>query len=135
MKKSLEILFKKAVNARKKAYAPYSKHKIGASVLMSDGSIFTGANVENASYGGTVCAERTAIWKAVTEGAKGPIQEIVVVSDHADPWPPCGMCRQVISEFATPETKVWIGNTKKVVKGFTFAEIFPEAFTPRNLKK
>lgn len=135
MKKSLESLFKKAVTARKKAYAPYSNHKIGACILMSDGSIFTGANVENASYGGTVCAERTAIWKAITEGAKIPIQGIVVVSDHTDPWPPCGMCRQVISEFGTPETKVWIGNTKKIVKEFTFAEIFPEAFTPGHLKK
>ncbi len=135
MKKQLELLFKKALAARKKAYAPYSGHKIGASVRMKDGSIFTGANVENASYGGTVCAERTAIWKAITEGAKVPIAEIVVVSDQKDPWPPCGMCRQIIAEFGTPETQVWIGNTKKVVKAFTFSELFPEAFTPGHLKK
>lgn len=135
MKKNLDLLFKKAVGAQKKAYAPYSGHKIGASVLMKDGQVFTGANVENASYGGTVCAERTAIWKAITEGAKTPITEIVIVSDQLEPWPPCGMCRQVIAEFGTPETKVWIGNTKKIVKAFTFAELFPEAFSPRHLKK
>ncbi len=135
MKKKSDVLLKKAVAARKKAYAPYSGHKIGSALRMSDGQIFTGANVENASYGGTVCAERTAIWKAITEGAKAPIVEIVVVSDQIDPWPPCGLCRQVISEFGTPETKVLIANTKKIVKIFTFAEIFPEAFSPRHLKK
>ena len=134
MKKNLEVLLKKAVTARKKSYAPYSGHKIGAAVQMKDGQIFTGANIENASYGATVCAERTAIWKAISEGAKSPIDEILIVSHQADPWPPCGMCLQVLSEFGHAKTKVWIANTKKVVKAFTFEELFPEAFTPRHLK-
>lgn len=135
MKKNLETLLKKAVSAQKKAHAPYSEHKIGAAVQMADGRVFTGANVENASYGATVCAERTAIWKAITEGAKAPLKEVLVVSDQKDPWPPCGMCLQVIAEFGTSETKIWVANTKKVVKAFTFGEIFPEAFGPRHLKK
>ena len=135
MKKNVEFLFKKAVAARKNAYAPYSGYKIGAAVQMADGKVFTGANVENASYGGTVCAERTAIWKAITEGAQVPLKEIMIISDQIDPWPPCGICRQVISEFGTADTKVWIANTKKVVKAFTFEEIFPEAFGPSHLAK
>jgi cytidine deaminase len=132
--KKLDALLKAAVKARKYAHAPYSGYKIGAAVRMQDGRVYTGANVENASYGGTVCAERTAIWKAVTEGSKTPILEIMIVSDQKDPWPPCGMCRQVICEFGTPDTKVWIANTRKVVKAFTFGELFPEAFTPKNLR-
>ena len=135
MKKNQKDFLEKAVHARKNSYAPYSGHKIGAAVLTADGKIFTGANVENASYGGTVCAERTAIWKAITEGAKLPLKEIMIVSDQKDPWPPCGFCRQVISEFGTRETKIWIANTKEVVKSFTFGEIFPEAFGPSHLKK
>jgi cytidine deaminase len=134
-KSQLETLFKTAVEARKNAYAPYSGHKIGAAVRTADGKVFYGSNVENASYGGTVCAERTAIWKAVTEAAQMPIKEIMIVSDQRDPWPPCGFCRQVLAEFAAPKTKVWIADTKEVVKVFSFDELFPEAFSPEHLKK
>lgn len=131
----LDKLFDLAVKSRKQAYAPYSGHMIGAAVRMKDGQLFGGANVENASYGGTVCAERTALWKAITEGSKGPIVDVMVVSDHKEPWPPCGLCRQVLAEFAVAETRVWIASTKKVVKAFRFSEIFPEAFSPKHLKK
>lgn len=134
-KSKLDNLLKAAVDARKKAYAPYSGYKIGAAVRTADGKIFKGSNVENASYGGTVCAERTAIWKAITEGAQTPIKEIMIVSDQTDPWPPCGFCRQVLAEFGTAKTKVWIANTKKVVKAFNFEDLFPESFTPNHLKK
>jgi cytidine deaminase len=134
-KSQLETLFKAAVDVRKHSYSPYSGYKIGSAVRMADGKVYVGANIENASYGGTVCAERTAIWKALTEGSKGPIKEIMVVSDETDPWPPCGMCRQVIAEFATPKTKVWLANTKEVVKVFSFEEIFPESFNSEHLKK
>jgi cytidine deaminase len=133
-KSQLETLFKAAVEARKKAYAPYSKYQVGAAVRTADGKVFYGSNVENASYGGTVCAERTAIWKAVTEGAQMPIKEIMVVTDSKEPWPPCGFCRQVLAEFGVPKTKVWIANTKEVVKVFSFDELLPEAFSPENLK-
>ena len=115
MKKSLESLFKKAVTARKKAYAPYSNHKIGACILMSDGSIFTGANVENASYGGTVCAERTAIWKAITEGAKIPIQGIVVVSDHT------ARSRLADGPPVLPHWAACLGGTSRAAAGLSWA--------------
>lgn len=132
--KPSETLRKLALMARKNAHAPYSGAKIGAALRMKDGSVFTGCNVENASYGGTVCAERVAIFKAVSEGAKGPIAEICVASDAAEPWPPCGLCRQVLAEFATPDTLVVTVNPKKAMKAFRFGDLFPEAFTPSYLK-
>lgn len=126
-------LLKAAREARRRAHAPYSGHKIGAALLTADGRIFAGCNVENASYGGTVCAERVAIFKAVSEGARSPIREICVVSDAAEPWPPCGFCRQVMAEFATPDTIVHLGNTKRVVRSLAFGDLFPEAFGPEHL--
>lgn len=133
--KPSETLRKLALMARKNSHAPYSGAKIGAALRMKDGSVFTGCNVENASYGGTVCAERVAIFKAVSEGAAGPIAEICVASDAAEPWPPCGLCRQVLAEFATPETLVVTVNTKKTTKAFRFGDLFPAAFTPSYLKR
>lgn len=134
-KAQLDRLFKAARLARKNAYAPYSGYHIGAAVRSADGKIFSGSNIENASYGGTVCAERTAIWKAITEGAKLPLQEIMIVTDQKDPWPPCGMCRQVLAEFGTEETKIWLADTKEVKKAFLFDQIFPESFSPKHLNK
>lgn len=126
-------LFEAACLAQKRAHAPYSEALIGAAVLMTDGSIHSGCNVENASYGGTVCAERVAIFKAVSEGAEKKIKEVLVVSDAQSPWPPCGFCRQVIAEFADENTLVHITNLQKKLRTFKFLEIFPEAFTPQHL--
>ena len=126
-------LFEAACLAQKRAHAPYSGALIGAAVLMTDGSIHSGCNVENASYGGTVCAERVAIFKAVSEGAEKKIKEVLVVSDAQSPWPPCGFCRQVIAEFADENTLVHITNLQKKLRTFKFLEIFPEAFTPQHL--
>lgn len=126
-------LFESACKAQKKAHAPYSDALIGAAVLMSDGQIFNGCNVENASYGGTVCAERVAIFKAVSEGAQKLIKEVLVVSDAEKPWPPCGFCRQVIAEFANEQTLIHTANLQGKIKTFQFPEIFPEAFTPKHL--
>lgn len=126
-------LFKKASEAQKKAHAPYSEAFIGAAVLMADGTMHSGCNVENASYGGTVCAERVAIFKAVCDGTSKQISEVMVVSDSEKPWPPCGFCRQVIAEFATEQTLVHTANLQGKVKTFKFPEIFPEAFTPKHL--
>lgn len=126
-------LYEAALKAQKHSHAPYSNAHIGAAVLMTDGSVFSGCNVENASYGGTVCAERTAILKAVSEGAKKEIKEVLVVSNAEKPWPPCGFCRQVIAEFATEKTLIHTTNNAGVIKTFTFPEIFPEAFTPKHL--
>ena len=131
----LKKLFLAAKKARTRAHAPYSGHSIGAALLTRDGKIISGCNIENASYGGTVCAERVAIWKAVSEGSKVPIQDICVISHQQDPWPPCGLCRQVISEFANAETRVHIANMKGIKKTMTFGELFPDAFTPHHLKK
>lgn len=131
----LAELLKKAFIGQSMAHAPYSKRFIGAAVLMEDGNIYSGCNIENASYGGTVCAERVAIWKAVSEGSFGKIKEILVVSSEKDPWPPCGMCRQVIAEFATKKTIIHTANPDGKMKSFTFDDIFPEAFVPDHLAK
>ncbi|KYG67717.1 cytidine deaminase [Bdellovibrio bacteriovorus] len=126
-------LFEAACDAQKRAHAPYSSAFIGAAVLMADGSIYSGCNVENASFGGTVCAERVAIFKAVSEGAPKQVKEVLVVSDAEKPWPPCGFCRQVIAEFATEQTMIHTANLHGKMKSFAFPEIFPEAFTPKHL--
>ncbi|MBV2169392.1 MAG: cytidine deaminase [Bdellovibrio sp.] len=126
-------LFQAACDVQKRAHAPYSGALIGAAVLMSDGKIYSGCNVENASYGGTVCAERVAIFKAVSEGSSKQIKEVLVVSDAEKPWPPCGFCRQVIAEFANEQTIIHTANLQGKMKSFKFPEIFPEAFTPKHL--
>lgn len=120
-------LAKEAMNF---SYSPYSKKKIGASLLLANGKSYAGCNVENASYGGTVCAERVAIWKAVSENKDVKITEVVVVSDSENPWPPCGFCRQVLAEFASPETMVTLINLQNRSKTLKFADLFPEAFGP-----
>jgi len=127
-------LMKSAFEGQKHAHAPYSKKYIGAAVLMDNGKIYNGCNVENASYGGTVCAERVAIFKAVSEGAKH-IKEVMVVSSEQNPWPPCGFCRQVIAEFASDETKVHLANPQGQSRSLLFTELFPEAFGPAHLSK
>ncbi len=120
-----------AISTANNAYSPYSKVKVGAAVLTPSGEIFGGCNIENSSFGGTVCAERTAIFSAVSKGHK-EIKAVYVYTDAG--WPPCGMCRQVMSEFATPDMPVIIGdiNNKEEIKRFD--EIFPLAFTPEHLK-
>ena len=130
-KKELHLL---AVEARKNAHAPYSKYLIGAALKLSNGVVTRGCNIENASYGGTVCAERVAIWKALSENPNGKIEEIVVVSDAEQPWPPCGLCRQVMAEFSTPETLVHAGDLKEIKSTVKFKDLFPSAFTPDYLK-
>ena len=107
----LENLFKKALEAAKNAYAPYSNFHVGAAVLLTDGSIVTGVNVENRSYGLTNCAERTAIFKAVSEG-KTDFKAIAIATPDANyPVSPCGACRQVISEFMGVDTPVIFGSS------------------------
>jgi len=107
----LENLFKKALEAAKNAYAPYSNFHVGAAILLKDGSIVTGVNVENRSYGLTNCAERTAIFKAVSEG-KTDFKAIAIATPDADyPVSPCGACRQVISEFMGGDTLVIFGSS------------------------
>ena len=126
-------LVEAARKARAHAYSPYSGVKIGAAILTSDGSIFTGANVENASYGLACCAERTAIFKAVSEG-KRKIVAIAVVGESEDFTRPCGACRQVMVEF-NPRMKV----LRRGIDGFaeedTAAELLPAHFGPAGLAR
>lgn len=122
-----------AAKAREKAYVPYSRFKVGAALLSTDGRVFTGANVENASYGLTICAERTAVVKAVSEGAV-QFQALAVVTDLAEPASPCGACRQVLSEFA-PDLKIIMANTQGRAMEATLAELLPLAFTPKKLEE
>ena len=127
-------LIQMALKARKRSYSPYSKHAVGAALRTSDGNYYQGCNIENSSYGGTVCAERTAIWKAISEG-HSLIDEIAVVTDSPIPWPPCGLCLQIMAEFASPDLKMHMANLKGKVETYPFRELFPKAFYSRFLKK
>ena len=125
-----------AKNAMQFSYSPYSEKKIGASILLSNGSTYSGCNIENASYGGTVCAERVAIWKAFSENSSTEkIKEVVVACDEATPWPPCGFCRQIMSEFCLPDTIIRMINLKGTEVEYKFKDLLPEAFKPEHLKK
>ncbi|RME17901.1 MAG: cytidine deaminase [Bdellovibrio sp.] len=119
-------MLKVAMDVIKNAYSPYSKIKIGAAVLTEHNHIFSGCNIENASYGATVCAERVALWKAVSSGEK-KVKEILVLTDsNRIAWPPCGLCRQVMSEFAIEEMKVHLVNTSLTQKqSLFFKDLFP----------
>ena len=132
MKKN--ILLQPAIVAQTQAHAPYSGKSIGSAVLWNDNTITNGCNIENASYGGTVCAERVAIWKGISEIKTRRILEILVVSPSIPPWPPCGMCRQVISEFADAQTLIHWTDGKTILKTKTFAEMLPETYDASFLK-
>lgn len=124
-------LIKEAEKARKKAYTPYSKFKVGAAILSSDGKIFTGCNIENASFGLTVCAERVAILKAISEGSS-KFEAIAIVGDTDRPCSPCGACRQVISEFGE-DIKIIMSNLEGDIKIKKVRELLPEAFNKNDL--
>lgn len=125
-------LISKAVGARERAYAPYSGFKVGAALLSRDGRIFTGCNVENASYGLTVCAERVALFKAVSEGARE--FEAIAIACGKGPCSPCGACRQVLFEFA-PDLRVIMTDAEgKEIKVAKLSELLPEGFGPGSLE-
>ncbi|WP_346916315.1 cytidine deaminase [Clostridium sp.] len=130
----IKELVKLAIEAREKAYVPYSKFKVGAAIEMEDGSVFTGCNIENASYGATNCAERTAIFKAVSEG-HSIMKKIAIVGDMSTYTAPCGICRQVIAEFAAKDIEIVLikNQDEYIVK--TLEEILPGAFTKEDLLK
>lgn len=124
-------LIKEAEKARKRAYTPYSKFKVGAAILTSDGKIFTGCNIENASFGLTVCAERVAILKAISEGSS-EFEAIVIVGNTNRYCSPCGACRQVIYEFGE-DIKIIMSNLKGDIKIKKMRELLPEAFSKNDL--
>lgn len=128
-----KALFEAALKVRNNSHSPYSGYKVAAAVLSAEGNIFAGVNVENASYGATICAERSAIFSAVTAGSKS-ISAVLVLTDSQEPWPPCGMCRQVISEFSKSDTSVFIANLSGIQKELSMAELLPFAFNDSHLK-
>jgi len=123
-------LVESAIRARENAYAPYSKFSVGAAVLGTDGRIYTGCNIENVSYGMTMCAERTALYKMVSEGCKKFSAIAVVAGDNATDGAPCGACRQVMGEFAEDlrETEVLLASLKGDYIVETVASIMPYPF-------
>ena len=132
MKESKKELIEAATEVREKAYAPYSNFKVGAAVRTKSGKIYTGCNVESASYGLTVCAERVAIWKAVSEGEK-EFAEIAVVADTQELTPPCGVCRQILWEFCG-DMPVTFANLKGDVETVQMKDLLPRAFDTKFLK-
>lgn len=124
-------LLKYANEAMERAYVPYSHFKVGAAVLMSSGKIYTGCNIENASFGATNCAERTAIFKAVSEG-ETEIKAIAIVSSSETFTYPCGICRQVITEFMK-EGEFIFENAQGEVQVVSLDEMFPYRFTKEDL--
>lgn len=125
--KKISELVRRALETREMAYAPYSKFKVGAAVLADNGEVYTGVNVENSSYGLTNCAERTAIFTAVTNGMK-KIIAIAIAADTEEPVSPCGACRQVIYEFSDKDTIIILSNLKGDRMIFGVEEILPYGF-------
>lgn len=132
MKNTKDELVKAATEVRERAYAPYSNFKVGAAVRTKDGKIYTGCNVESASYGLTVCAERVAIWKAVSEGEK-EFEQVAVVADTEELTPPCGVCRQIIWEFGG-DIPITFANLKGRMETVKMSELLPRAFDTKFLK-
>ena len=116
-----------ALKARESAYAPYSKYHVGAAVVADDDRVFVGCNVENASYGLSLCAERNAIASAVTNGAAG-IKAVVVITNGHPAALPCGACRQWLAELGGPECEVICASTEGDIRRYTAGELLPEAF-------
>lgn len=127
MEKDISKLKTEAEKAQKNAYAPYSEFKVGAALLSGEGNIYSGCNVENGSYGLTVCAERNAIFDMVKNG-ENKIKKIVIIGDTEDYLPPCGACRQVISEFSEGDAEVFMFNKSGDYKKVTVNEIIPFVF-------
>lgn len=128
-----QILIDKALEAREMAYVPYSNFKVGAAVLFENGDIYSGCNIENSSYGGTNCAERTAIFKGVSEGNR-IIKAIAIVGDIRTFTSPCGICRQVMGEFIEDKnTPIILVKNRNEYLVKTFDEVMPGAFTKKDL--
>lgn len=128
-----EQLLQAAREVRAHAYVPYSKFAVGAAILAADGRVYTGCNVENASYGLSNCAERSAVFHMVSAGDV-QIQAIAVVADTDRPISPCGACRQVLAEFATADTPVYLASVHGVELSTTMGDLLPYAFAKEDLQ-
>jgi len=124
-------LVKKAKEARELAYAPYLKFRVGAALLTKSGKVYTGCNIQNIAFSPTICAERTAIFKAVSEGEK-EFEAIAIISDLETTVYPCGVCRQVMAEFFEPDTTLICADREGEFLVYKFSEVMPFAFTELN---
>lgn len=125
----IQLLIDKAIEGRSKSYSPYSKFKVGASILLKDGNYIMGCNVENISYGLTICAERNALFQLVSAGyTKDDVEAFCVVGDTAKPISPCGACRQVMAELLEMDTKVVLANINHDYLETTVKDLLPYCF-------
>ena len=123
-------LIKSALAARENSHSPYSEFRVGAALLCADGKVYTGCNIENASYSATVCAERTAIFKAVSEGCRD-VSVIAIVGGNSDKMTmayPCGVCRQVMSEFCKKDFRIIVAESEEKYEEYTLGELLPKSF-------
>ncbi|WP_067725520.1 cytidine deaminase [Oceanobacillus damuensis] len=127
-----EKLIEEAIKIRDSAYVPYSKFQVGAALLTKSGRVYTGCNIENAAYPVSCCAERVAIFKAISEG-ETEFQELAVAADTARAVPPCGSCRQVMSEFFPKTMVIHLTNLNKNTKSLTMEELLPFSFDTDDL--
>lgn len=125
--KDVEALIKKAKQARMKAYVPFSTFKVGAAIQTKSGNIYTGCNIENSSYSLTCCAERTAIFKAISEGDTA-FSSLTVIADTEDVVSPCGACRQVMAEFFKEDVSIYLTNLSGIIKQTSLKELLPFHF-------
>ena len=132
MTMDMNTLIEQSKIAREKAYVPYSKFPVGAALLGEDGKVYHGCNIENAGYSMANCAERTAFFKAISEGIT-KFKAIAVVADTDGPCAPCGACRQVMSEFCKPNMPVYLTNLKGDIQETTVGELIPFAFSTEDL--
>ena len=119
-------LYEVALEMTAKSYAPFSKFRVGAALLTKDGKLYTGCNVENSSYGGTLCEQRPAFVKAVSEGDL-EFEKIAIASSGGEAWP-CGICRQFMKEFCDDDFVIITGNDADSIRTYTLAELLPEGF-------
>lgn len=130
-----EDLVSYAKDAMENSYSPYSKFKVGAALLTTSGEVYSGANIENASYGLTMCAERNAIYNAYCHGVEyEDIEALAIITDTSRPASPCGACRQVISELIPPETPIYLANLRGDIKVTKIGELLPYSFDSEDLE-
>ncbi|HLR01473.1 MAG TPA: cytidine deaminase [Virgibacillus sp.] len=127
-----ENLIEEAIKARERAYVPYSRFPVGAAVVTTDGNVYTGCNIENAAFPVSCCAERVALFSAIANGEK-TFKAMAVVADSDRPVPPCGSCRQVMSEFFGNDTTIYLSNLKNQIETLNVESLLPFSFQPEDL--
>lgn len=132
-KKTKADLLNKAQEIAKRAYAPYSRFHVGCAILLEDGRVIEGVNIENASYPVALCAERSAMARVVTEGLQDTVKALAVVTSATPPGSPCGMCRQFLSEFLPQDAPILLGNTQGECRETTMGDLLPMPFLKQAL--